>query len=281
MMSSAIAGSISTAAGHPMDSLKVRMQTSQFIKQSVFKTLFSVFKTEGLRPFYAGVIPPSAAKAVTCCFFFTANNYLKDLELQRQNKEILSLTETFLIAAFCGVLVSPIISMAEIVKIQLQNDANKVYRNMFDCTRMVIKHKQLHRGMMITSMRLIPGWGIYLCVYDAINRYFDERAVLGTNETLSSWNITMRVLFSGLISGWSAWTCSFPFDYIKTQIQSHPIDAASTVPKIRDVWKYTMKEYGFINGFYRGFTPVLLRSIPVCASHFWVYESVLQIIQNI
>merc|ERR1712029_673780 len=81
----------------------------------------------------------------------------------------------------------------------------------------------MHRGMMISAWRLIPGWGVYLFVYDAINRYWDERAVLGNNETLDSWTVSGRVLLGGTISGCIAWVASYPPDYIKTQIQAHPV----------------------------------------------------------
>ena len=189
------------------------------------------------------------------------------------------MTETFLLASFCGFLLTPFISIAELIKIQLQNDINKIHRNIFDCTKSIINNGQLYRGMFITAMRVTPGWGIYLLVYDTFNRYFDEMAVLGNNETLQSTKITIRVLFGGLLSGWSAWIISFPFDFIKTQIQSHSL--RSSPPNISDICIYTIKKFGFIRGFYRGLTPVLMRSVPVCASHFWVYESVLQIIQNI
>merc|ERR1712228_603140 len=180
-----------------------------------------------------------------------------DTNTELPDKIILSLSETFGVAGFCGFMLFPFISSGEYIKIQLQNDKNiggrtRLYDNMFDCTQKILKYKQLHRGMLITSMRLIPGWGVYLGVYDAFNRHFDQKAVLGSNDTLNSWNVTGRVLISGTVSGWASWIASYPFDYIKTQIQAHPIIKWNYVhtqwkiakpPRIRDVIGLTLERY--------------------------------------
>ena len=305
MISSAVSGMCATIVGHPLDSLKVRMQMASQSDQGVIKTMYNIIKTEGIMPFYRGVLPPTAIKAFTTMVFFSTNNYLKeniishkrqkyiDANQQVPDKIILSLAETFGVAGFCGFMLFPFISVGEYIKIQLQNDKifggrTLSYDNMFDCTRKLIKYKQLHRGMLITSMRLIPGWGVYLGVYDAFNRHFDQKAVLGSNDTLNSWSTTGRVLLSGTVAGWASWGASYPFDYIKTQIQAHPIIKWNYVhtswkiakpPRIRDVIGFTIEQYG-IKGFYRGFTPCLIRSFPVNMTNFWVYETVLQLRKN-
>eukprot|EP01084_Bolivina_argentea_P188765 324844_1 len=303
LIASSISGAAATASGHPADSLKVRMQMASETNQSVFRTMYTIIKQEGIMPFYRGVFPPSAVKSFTTAIFFTTNNYLKEIiimykrnrHIERNepipNKIILSLLETFCVAGICGFMLFPFISTGELIKIQLQNDKNidvtgkpREYKNMFDCTQKIVKYKQLHRGMIATAMRLIPGWGIYLFVYDAFNRHFDKQAVLGANETLSSFSVTGRVLVSGTIAGWSCWVVAYPFDYIKTQIQAHPITRWNYVhteihitqpPRIRDIVGRTFQKYGF-KGFYRGLLPCLIRSLPVNMTNFWVYETVFQ-----
>lgn len=288
-------------AGHPADSLKVRMQMMEGQNQGVIRTMYTIIKQEGIMPFYRGVLPPTAIKSFTTMVFFTTNSYLKENIIANKrakyiaknepipDKIILSLAETFGVAGFCGFILFPFISTGEFIKIQLQNDKSiygpTKYRNMIDCTTKIIKYRQLHRGMMATSMRLIPGWGVYLLTYDAFNRHYDKQAVLGNNETLGSLNVTMRVLISGTLAGWTSWVASYPFDYIKTQIQAHPVtrwNYTHTVlrvtqpPRIRDVVGMTIERYGMM-GFYRGLIPCLIRSFPVNMTNFWVYETVLQL----
>ena len=293
----------STIAGHPVDTIKVRMQMAErSTKQGVIRTMYNIIKQEGIMPFYRGVFPPTAVKSFTTMVFFTTNNYLKDNIIAHkrrkyiQNNEpvpdkiILSLWETFVSAAFCGFLLFPFISTGEFIKIQLQNDRTMAdrpgkYRNMIHCTAILLRQRQLHRGMVCTAFRLIPGWGFYLLIYDAFNRYYDSQAVLGNNETLGSLSVSVRVLISGSMAGCIAWFLSYPMDYIKTNIQAHTIlkwnylhtkQKIAKPPRIRDVVGITMERYG-VRGFFRGLSPCLIRAVPVNMTQFFVYETVLQL----
>ena len=48
MIASSLSGSLSSLAGHPADTLKVRMAASDNIKQSTFRTLYDMLKMEGI-----------------------------------------------------------------------------------------------------------------------------------------------------------------------------------------------------------------------------------------
>jgi len=303
MIASSVAGACATAAGHPIDTIKVRMQIADVKSKAGFiRTMYTVAKTEGMMPFYRGFLPPTLTKTVTTMLFFTTNSYIKENLIENQRRRlirknepvpdtiVLSLWETFYVAGFCGLLLCPFLSVAELIKIQLQSEKNiagrpKKYDNMFECTKYIIRHRQLHRGMLTTAFRVIPGWGFYLFAYDGYNRYFERDAVLGSNETLSSWNVTLRVLVSGTLAGWIGWIFSYPMDYIKTQIQAHPITKWNYLhtktkvhqpPRIRDVAAHTMEHYG-VRGFFRGLGPCLIRSFPVNMTNFWVYETVVSL----
>ena len=120
---------------------------------------------------------------------------------------------------------------------------------------------------------------------DAFNRYWDEHAVLGNNDTIGSWTVSGRVLLGGTVAGCIAWVASYPPDYIKTQIQAHPVVKWNYIhtelriarpPRVRDVASVTIQKYGLC-GFFRGLSPCLLRAVPVNMTNFWIYETVLQL----
>eukprot|EP01083_Nonionella_stella_P113739 335491_1 len=46
-------------AGHPVDSVKVRMQTTSHNQQNIFRTIYTIIQQEGVMPFYRGVFPPA------------------------------------------------------------------------------------------------------------------------------------------------------------------------------------------------------------------------------
>ena len=47
MIASSIAGALATVAGHPDDSIKVRM-AAFMIKQNTFRTMYNMIKNEGM-----------------------------------------------------------------------------------------------------------------------------------------------------------------------------------------------------------------------------------------
>eukprot|EP01084_Bolivina_argentea_P219299 371977_1 len=261
MIASLTSGFIQSNVGHPIDSIKVRMQEPGNVN-GLFGTIKTMYTGEGLRPFYRGALPPSLGKMISYCVFFTTNGYLKDLLLQYRNPEsgILSLGDTCLVGTVCGMILAPVMTPVEFVKVQLQTDKHidgvmfgRKYKNMIDCTIESIRSRSIYRGYIATTLRLAPAWGCYLGVYDAFNRFYDKYATLGKIDTLSSLSASGRVIVAGSLAGIVSWIVSYPQDYIKTQIQAAPIrkwnyvhtkQKLTNAPSIRDVIDATFSRYG-------------------------------------
>lgn len=60
MISGFLFGATNTLVGHPLDTVKTKMQaqTEHMTNAGPFKTLWTVFSKEGIRGLYRGVIPP-------------------------------------------------------------------------------------------------------------------------------------------------------------------------------------------------------------------------------
>lgn len=71
------------------------------------------------------------------------------------------------------------------------------------------------------------------------------------------------------MAGFSYWAYAYPFDSIKTKIQS-----GQTYSQVFD--RNTFK----VLNLYRGLTVVLVRSIPVNAISFMVYESTQKLLKQ-
>jgi len=297
MIASLCSGFVQSMVGHPIDSIKIRMALPEN-KTGFIKTIRNMYVKEGLQPFYRGALPPSIGKMISYCVFFTTNGYLKDTlrDYRGLNEgEILSLSDTCLVGTVCGAVLAPVMTPVEYIKIQLQADKHidgvmfgRKYKNMFDCTKRCIEHRVIFRGYLAMTLRLAPAWGVYLGIYDAFNRWFEAKATLGKIDTLSSFSATGRVIMAGGLAGIFAWIISYPQDYIKTQIQAadiqkwnytHSKQRISPAPTIRDVVEITMKRHG-PRGFFRGLTPCLIRAFPANLTNFWVYESVLQLLER-
>ena len=288
-----IAASCGSAAGniigHPIDSLKVRMQVSG-TKHNAFRMIYSIVKNEGLLVFFRGFFPPTFMKSITWSMFFTMNGYIVSVLTEKernrlelihgspQEKVVLPIWKLSMVAGLCGMALTPFQGPAEFIKVQLQTDKNlggikgsRKFNGMFDCIKQAWKHNSLYRGTIATTLRMAPSWASYIFIYDHINRYFDKFATLGSNEVLSGFGTTFRVLIAGGTAGSLSWIVCYPFDYLKTQIQAHPmskwnyigtIERTTRPLRMADIAELTIKRFG-IPGFYRGLGPTVVRAWPV------------------
>eukprot|EP01083_Nonionella_stella_P071526 192143_1 len=292
MIASLTSGFVQSMVGFPIDCIKVAMQRTA--KESATRkppgflgTTIRMYRESGLKAFYRGALSPSLGKMVSYCVFFVTNGYLKDLLIEFRQPEdgILSVADTCLVGTLCGVILTPVMTPSEMVKVQMQFDVfePKRYKGMVDCARKCYKYSALWRGTLSTMSRLAPAWGVYLAVYDGFNRWFDERATLGKIDTLTSLSASGRVILGGGIAGIISWIASYPQDFVKTQIQGQAIADThnytrwrkTRVPRIRDVIGIYYERFG-MQVFFRGLTPCLIRAFPANLTNFWVYESVLQ-----
>jgi len=88
------------------------------------------------------------------------------------------------------------------------------------------------------------------------------------------------LLFAGGTAGSLAWFCSYPLDVVKTRLQTQPdifppkysgiIDCAIQIYK---------EESGGLRGFSKGLFVTILRSFPVNAAIFFVYEYMAKLLR--
>jgi solute carrier family 25 carnitine/acylcarnitine transporter 20/29 len=72
------------------------------------------------------------------------------------------------------------------------------------------------------------------------------------------------------------WICSFPFDVVKNRIMAQPETKPLKYPSVRACFEYIYRTEG-LKGFYRGFTPCLLRSFPTNGAALMVYEGFMSL----
>jgi solute carrier family 25 (mitochondrial carnitine/acylcarnitine transporter), member 20/29 len=163
----------------------------------------------------------------------------------------------------CSILMAP----AELIKIQIQTGAfSSVKETVKKLNKIPLRSGWLN-GMPITIFREIPGFSAYFGSYHLLKECWGES--------------TMATLNAGGMAGIISWTMSYPFDVVKTKLQSQPLYPKEGHNNFNGVFDCARKIYAKegMSVFFRGFSACLTRTYPVNAVIFYVYDRFLKILQ--
>jgi hypothetical protein len=200
--------------------------------------------------------------------------------------------KAFTCGAFAGFVQSLIICPTEHVKCRLQVQHGKgtldnIYKGPVQAARSILAGhgiSGLYRAWWCTAWREVPAFGLYFSGYDfckdRINNFFAKQAgiddieayaAFGNADYSHSW--TASALAGGLTGGFT-WAVIYPFDIIKTRIQTAPLDTPLERRRIVAVCRDIVQNHGWQHLF-RGLNITVFRAFPVNAIIFPVYEYVL------
>lgn len=116
----------------------------------------------------------------------------------------------------------------------------------------------LFRGITATALRDI-GYGTYFGAYEATVRYWPRTA----SQNATGKTPWLATLAAGGLAGIAGWVATFPFDVIKTRVQS--TFSKSLANPYRNTWSTAVASYRTegLPVFFRGLAPTLIRSLPL------------------
>jgi solute carrier family 25 (mitochondrial carnitine/acylcarnitine transporter), member 20/29 len=183
----------------------------------------------------------------------------------------LTYSQYYLAGAFAGVTNSVLSGPIEHVRIRLQTQphgTNRLYNGPLDCIRKLSSHegvlKGLYRGEAVTILREAQAYGVWFLTYEYL-----MNADAARNKVKREEISTLKVAFYGGMAGEALWIASYPFDVIKSKMQSDGFGEAMKYKSMRDCFAQTWRTAGFM-GFWKGIGPTLLRAMPVSAGTFAV-----------
>ncbi|KAJ3405268.1 hypothetical protein HDV05_006684 [Chytridiales sp. JEL 0842] len=120
----------------------------------------------------------------------------------------------------------------------------------------------LYLGSSYHLLRDAAGTGLYFLQYETM-----KRLLTPPDAKSSPWTH----MFSGGMAGTCSWIVLYPLDLIKSVMQR---EALQPLPKYKSGWEFTVHRWRKrgLGGFYRGIGAQLVRSFPVHALNFLVYE---------
>lgn len=266
-----------TIAGHPLDTLKVRLQTQPTINPLYTGMLDCATKTvkaEGFGGLYRGVTSPLVGQAFFNAVQFMAYGQVQKWILGREVRqgERLTIPQYFAAGAGVGAFVAFVESPMDLFKSKLQVQVFRekpLYNTVSGAVGHIWKQaglRGIYQGVIPTLVRDIPSVSLYFGAYELVREGLTKPGESVNNLAPS------KLLLAGGVGGIMYWGLNYPFDVIKSAMQ-----ADATLPyerKYQSMSDCARQLYaeGGMKRFYRGYTPCMLRSVPANAVCFFAYE---------
>ncbi|THX81351.1 hypothetical protein D6D05_04208 [Aureobasidium pullulans] len=286
LFAGAVGGVAQVLIGQPFDIVKVRLQTTTQYSGAA-DAASKILKNEGAAAFYKGTLTPLIGIGACVSVQFGAFHYARRA-FERQNAaktgvlespQPLSYSQYYAAGAFAGIANTLMSSPIEHIRIRLQTQphgAARLFNGPIDCVKKLCAHegvlKGLYRGTGVTWFREAQAYGVWFTAFEFMMNQDAKRNGIERKE-IPTWKIA---LYGGL-AGEALWLGSYPFDVIKSKMQSDGFGAEQKYKSMRDTFAQTWRGEG-MRGFWRGLGPTLLRAMPVSAGTFATVELTMRMI---
>lgn len=278
-ISGGVGGVCLVVAGHPFDTLKVRLQTmpkpapGEAPKyKGTLDCAMQTVRKEGFFGLYKGMAAPVVGVTPMFAVCFLGFGVGKKLQQKHPHDE-LTYAQFFKAGCLAGVFTTVIMTPGERIKclLQIQADAHThKYKGPVDCAKQLYREggiRSIYKGTCATLLRDIPASGMYFMTYEWL-----QHVLTGEGHSRSELSVT-RTLFAGGMAGVFNWGIAIAPDVLKSRLQTAP---EGTYPNgIRDVFRHTLKHEG-VPALFKGVVPIMLRAFPANAACFLGYESCMK-----
>eukprot|EP01083_Nonionella_stella_P007987 23000_1 len=263
-----IGGVVSIYVGLPLDTIKVRLQTQNYLFKSTFDCAYQTVRHEGLLALWKGALPAIMTGVVENSVVFSANGILHGLFCEPGEMptfmKLCALNGAS--AVFSGTAICP----SEVIKCRLQVCLDSGQGSqLWPVIRDLASTEGLSgffRGLGATLARDIPFYMVFFGAYTyyklfVLSTWYKDNPNM-TPNTLPAYHYVL----GGGVGGSMAWFSVFPFDNIKSRQQTNP-------------HKYTIFQTaqmairsGGMRSLYKGCLPCVLRGFPANGALFLTVE---------
>ncbi len=251
ILCSAVAGCTSTVLGHPLDTVKVALQTAGK-DQGAATCASAMLKNHGIGVFFRGISAPLGNAILMNSVMFVAF-----AEARRRLPD--NTFGALAAGAFSGVAQAFLSTPMDFVKIQAQVHGGGSLPLLMRTLRSG-RPGILYTGHAMNLCREGVFTAVYLGLYDQL-----RHIVQGEGSTSLS-----LVALTSASTGALAWFACYPFDTVKSLQQGQPPTAS---PAKRSVGAaFAALQVQGLSAFYRGATSSTLRAMLVTCSRLVAYE---------
>ncbi|KAJ6652250.1 hypothetical protein lerEdw1_012938 [Lerista edwardsae] len=271
-------GVISTLVLHPLDLVKIRFAVSDGLElrpkyNGILHCFSTVWKHEGLRGLYQGVIPNMWGAGASWGLYFFFYNAIKAYKTE-DKLESLGPTEHLVSAAEAGAMTLCITNPIWVTKTRLVlqyeagvDSSKRQYKGMLDALLKIYKYegiRGLYKGFVPGLFGTSHG-ALQFMAYEELKIMYNRHRNRRSDLKLSTFEyITMAAL-----SKIFAVSATYPYQVVRARLQ----DQHNRYSGVVDVMRRTWRKEG-VHGFYKGMIPNVIRVTPACCITFVVYEKV-------
>ncbi|XP_042540190.1 calcium-binding mitochondrial carrier protein SCaMC-1-like [Dipodomys spectabilis] len=267
LVAAGIASAVARTFTAPFDRLKIMMQvyslqTRRMRLISVFRQLvkeggfLSLWRGNGMNIFK--IAPETAIK------IGSYEQYKKWLSFDGANIGIL---ERFIAGSLAGATAQTCIYPMEVVKTRLTVGKTGEYSGVIDCCMKLFRKEGFQtffKGYVPNMLGIVPYTSLDLAVYELLKNYWLEHfAQKSVNPGI------MTLLACSTLSHTCGQLASFPLHLLRTRMQVEAMVDKEKLPMTELIHEIYNKEGK--KGFFRGFTPSILKVIPAigigCVAH--------------
>lgn len=251
-------------AGHPFDTLKVRLQSEGMHGRfkGPISCLVDTVKYEGFRGLYKGAFGPLLTQGLVNGWEFgiygMVISFLKDPDSERG-----TMKQQWTAGAIAGLATFVVATPQESIKVRVQSQYTKQYDGTVKVAANVWKNEGF-RGFFIGGYPTAASrffFANYICAYETARKY------LASDGKHLSPGATM---IAGGCAGTAYWLSNYPFDVIKNKMQA-AVNTENQYKGMIDCAKHIYRTDGW-KGFTRGLSVCLLRALPANATCFLFLE---------
>uniref|UniRef100_A0A8C5JG04 Solute carrier family 25 member 48 n=1 Tax=Junco hyemalis TaxID=40217 RepID=A0A8C5JG04_JUNHY len=228
-----VGGIASVVAGHPLDTVKTRLQAGQGYGNTL-KCVLTVYRNESLTGFFKGMSFPLASIGIySSVVFGVFSNTQRFLSQLRHGDPAAtpSLGDMTLASLVAGVISVGIGTPVELVKIRLQMQTqpytkanikqnstapgSSVYRGSIHCFRTILQKEGIpgiYRGNVAMLLRDVPGYCAYFVPYAMFCDWITPHGSIAPNP--------FAIWMAGGVAGAVSWAVCTPMDVVKSRLQA-------------------------------------------------------------